>query len=82
MVPADGARNDDAVDVGQDLLEGFAGFRRGGGHRGDDCARFRGGRDAHFLDVLTVIGDPVRDLVEMFAKNVCGDVAELGDWCG
>src|SRR3954451_13222107 len=70
-------RQHDPVDVGDNFVQRLALFRRLGGQLRSDRAGLRLRRNAIARDIFAVIGNPIRDLVQMFAKLCRGDITEL-----
>ena len=69
------SRNNDSIHVGENLFEVFAMFRRGRRQRGTNRSGFVVRRDTQITDVLTKVGDPIRELVKLRAKNLRRRVA-------
>ncbi len=68
MLPVGEAGHDDAVEIGEDGVEGFGRLGRVGGERGFDIAGRGARHDGAFGDGGAVVGDAVDDLVAEAAK--------------
>jgi hypothetical protein len=69
------ARHDHAVDIGEDVSDGFAVFGRVRWQLRADCSWRRRRRDADIANVLPVIRDPIRNLMQMPAEFCWIDIA-------
>ncbi len=76
MRPVRNAGNYDALDIGKNLIERSACFRRRCLQLRQHRAGLGIGGDRTVFDFLSIIRDPIRHLVEMFSENVRGDVAQ------
>jgi hypothetical protein len=68
---------DDPIDIGQNFLEWFTLLWGLGGKCGANCTRFRVGRNAQRRDFSTIICDPIRQSMQLFAENLRRRVSEI-----
>ena len=68
MTPVHHTWNDQPVHVGQDCFERLAFFGRLFGELRTNRARLLVRRNAQRLDVFAEIGNPIRELVKLFAE--------------
>ena len=57
-----------SIDIGENVFKRFAMLRRLRRKRGTNRAWFVIWRDADFTEFFTIIGDPIRELVQLFTK--------------
>ena len=76
MRPMRDTRNNQAINVGENLFKRLGGFRRRRWQRGNDCTGFCRRRNALLRDVFAIIRHPIRQLVQMFAVNIRGNIAK------
>ena len=70
------ARNNNAVEIGEDVVERCAGFRWKVVQLRENCARLNIRRNRSFPYILAIIGDPIRDLMQLLAEFVRRRVAK------
>ena len=77
MVPVHHTRNDQSFDVGKNCLEMFAFFRglfgQGAGNRPWLGVR----RDRQRFYFFSIISDPIRQSMKLFAKNCWRNISEV-----
>ena len=77
MTPMHHSRKDDPVDISQNFLEWLALLGWLCGQCGTDCARFAIGRNAQLSYFPTIIRDPIRQSMQLFAENLRWRISEI-----
>ena len=77
MRPVHHARNNEPIDVAENLVEWFGLFRRLRRKPCDNRARLVVRRDAQFFDSFAEVRDPIRERVQLPAKFFRRRIAEI-----
>ena len=77
MTPMHHSRKDDPIDISQNFLEWLALLGWLCGQCGTDCARFAVRRNAQRFYFSTIIRDPIRQLMQLFAENLRWGISEI-----
>ena len=80
MSPVHHAGNDEPIDIAENFLERLAVFRRLRRQRSQNRARLIVRRDAHGFYILPIIGNPIRQFVQLSSEFLRRSVAEVSWW--